>query len=169
MILLLRSKLGFKTPARIIIFISLLLISVAINIYYKTFTKRYAFDNMIEWSDFTSEVPNLDENIWERSDKLPIIGEVRVVKVTDSFNFTIGEQFNVMFIPALAANNGWDSYPKQISESAIVFCEFSSILQKSDYSAWIKVVIKNVIMLNDICNQIPQKKSKATLIKYIKL
>ena len=114
-----------------------------------------AFDFM-EWSDFIDDHPYLNEQIWPRSETPPCIGEKRIVKVSFPFCFRIGDEFNVLFQPALSFFNGWDEHPDEIESSAIVSCRFLSVLDSNENEAWIEIAILSVIMLTDLLDVCPE-------------
>ena len=114
-----------------------------------------AYDEMLEWSDFTKDVPPLNENIWCRSEALPKKGEKRIVKAHFPFHFQTGEVFWTLFQPAQSFFNGWDEHPEELDKSGIVSCRFESILEKSEECAWIEVTVTEVIALKDISSRFP--------------
>lgn len=114
-----------------------------------------AHDSMIEWSDFTDYIPELDEQIWLRSDTLPIQNEIRTVKVCFPFNFELGEQFWALFRPANSSIMGWSEYPNEIDASAIIKCQFEEILDENKNSAWIHIRVLDVLLLREMCNHFP--------------
>lgn len=117
-----------------------------------------AFHDVIEWSDFTDEVPAIDIKIWQRSNVTPIKGEKRKVQAHSHFNFEVGEEFWTLFYPALSSFNGWDTHPDEIDCSALIKCMFHSVISKSDERAWIRVVVEEVIPFTEICDIIPMRK-----------
>lgn len=119
-----------------------------------------AYDEIIGWSDFTGEVPDVDEKVWLRSEAIPSKGETRIVKAYFPFNFVIGkkgEEIWVLFRPAKSYLNGWDSYPQEIESSAIVKIKPMDMLSRSKYEAWINIIVEDVIPLNEMCNRFSAK------------
>lgn len=110
------------------------------------------YDSMLEWLKCTEKIPKLEENIWSRSERVPTMGESYVVKAYFPFHFELGEEFSVLFQPALSFFNGWDEYPDEIEESAIVKCEFMEVMDSGATSAWIRVKVVDVLMVGDICS-----------------
>lgn len=45
-----------------------------------------AYNELIEWSDFTDDIIDLNEQFWERSSIPPAAGEIRKVKVYFPFD-----------------------------------------------------------------------------------
>lgn len=113
-----------------------------------------AYDEF-EWLEVGEGVPPLDENIWTRSDKIPEVGEKRYLKISAPFNQNIGERFNVLFSPSLSALNGWEEYPEEIFNSAVVVCTFEKIVQADEYRAWIEIVIECVIPFEELYKHYP--------------
>jgi hypothetical protein len=111
----------------------------------------WAYYEGVEWSDFDENVPNLSKMHWERSEKTPIINEKRSLFVYKPFDEIIGNEFLVLFEPALIAINGWDEcYKNDIDKCAIVRCKFEKILKFDEYTAWIVVKIQDVININKL-------------------
>lgn len=124
-----------------------------------------ALDEIMEWSDFSDEVPNLNTTIWERSINTPIKGEIKKVQVHFPFNMSPGEDFWTLFMPALSHFNGWDEYPEEINTSAIIKCNFERIISKNEEKAWINIKIEDVILLSEICDNFePRKDSTGYLM-----
>ena len=118
-----------------------------------------AYDNMVEWSDFTKE-DNLEikGNFWERSMEIPIKNESRVIRVRFPFNFEIGESFWLLFMPGTSFFNGWENHPEEIDQSAIVQCCFDNILYHNENNTWIEIKILDVIPLLDIAEKFLSKR-----------
>lgn len=108
-----------------------------------------AYDDF-EWLELGESVPSLDEKIWTRADKMPAIGEKRFLKISAPFNRNIEERFNVLFSPGLSALNGWEEYPEELFNSAVVGCTFERIVQADEYRAWIEVAIERVIPFEEL-------------------
>lgn len=110
----------------------------------------WAYSEM-EWSDFETEaeVPSLSEKHWTRSDRIPKIDELRIIKVTSPFNEKCRNKFYIEFMPALALINGYDN-TEQLRDSAIVQCSLEKIILADEYSAWIEVKILKVILLSEL-------------------
>ncbi len=113
----------------------------------------WAYCNCIEWADFTDDVPDLSEQHWIGSEHTPIVNEMRVVRVHKPFDEKIGNEFFALYEPALLFFNGWDDSTKEeIRKCAVVKCRFEKILVSDEYSAWISVSIKKVMLLHELCN-----------------
>lgn len=108
-----------------------------------------AYDNF-EWLETGESVPSLDEKIWLRSDNVPVVGEKRFLKIREPFNQNIGDCFNILFSPGLSALNGWEEYPEELFDSAVVSCTFERIVQADEYRAWIEVAIQSVIPFENL-------------------
>lgn len=104
-----------------------------------------------EWSDFDENVPELSENYWTRSDNIPIVGGSRSILVTVPFDEAIGNEFNILYEPALIYFNGWADNPDDICKCAIVHCEFEKVILSDEYSAWIRVKVKEVFLMHELC------------------
>lgn len=116
---------------------------------------EFAYDGF-EWLEVGESVPPLDERIWTRSESVPIVGEKRFLKVSAPFNQDFGDRFNMLFSPALSALNGWDDYPEELFDSAVVVCTFEKVVHADEYRAWIEVAIKDVIPLKDLHKHYPR-------------
>jgi hypothetical protein len=123
-----------------------------------------AYDMMVEWSDFTKD-DNLESKgkFWERSMKIPIKNESKVVRVKFPFNFEIGESFWLLFVPGTSFFNGWEEHPEEIDQSAIVQCRFDDILYRNEHNTWIEIKILDVIPLLNIVEKFPSKKDTGYL------
>lgn len=118
-----------------------------------------AYDDIIEWSDFNSiqEVPDINEKGWVRSDRMPRAGTNRIVRACFPFNFETGDTFHVLFMPAWSFFNGWEDYPEEISQSAVVHCKFDEIISYNDNYAWIIIHIIKVTPLDKLHETYPQE------------
>lgn len=118
-----------------------------------------AYDEIIDWSDFNSiqEVPDINEKGWVRSDIIPRAGTNRIVRACFPFSFETGDTFHVLFTPALSFFNGWDSYPEEIAQSAIVHCKFDEIISYNDKYAWIIIHIIKATPLDKLHETYPQE------------
>lgn len=104
-----------------------------------------------EWSDFDKEVPELSQEYWTRSDKVPAVGESRSIFVTNPFDEAIGNKFYMLYEPALIHFNGWEEDSDDIRKCAIVYCEFERVLLSDEYGAWIRVKVEKVYLLHELC------------------
>lgn len=109
----------------------------------------WAYD-CAEWSDFDENVPALSEKHWVRSEKTPVVGETRSAFVTDPFDEETGNEFFLLYEPALLHFNGWDDNPDDIDKCAIVRCRFEKVLLSDEYSAWISVKVTEVIFMHEL-------------------
>lgn len=111
----------------------------------------WAYVDCAEWSDFKENVPELSEQHWIRSERTPVMDEKRTILVYKPFDEKVGNEFWVLYEPALLFFNGWDDYPKEeISQCAIVRCRFENVLISDEYSAWIVVSVQKVVFLHEL-------------------
>ncbi|MGR3205172.1 hypothetical protein ACSYGW_01995 [Bacillus glycinifermentans] len=122
-----------------------------------------AFEEGIEWSDFTGNVPSLDERIWTRSDQAPVAGEERIIQVSHPFHLAIGETFWTLFMPARSSLNGWDSYPSEIDRSAFVQFGLEQVIDRNEEKAWVKINIHHAVYLKDISSILPVRDGSGAL------
>lgn len=122
-----------------------------------------AYEDMMDWSDFSQSVPGLHEQIWQRTLTTPSKGEMKKVQVYFPFHMSVGETFWTLFRPALSSFNGWEEHPDEIDSSALIKCRFESILSKNEEKAWITLDIEEVLLLTEICDQLPEKESAGYL------
>ncbi|MEC0496826.1 hypothetical protein [Bacillus glycinifermentans] len=122
-----------------------------------------AFEEGIEWSDFTGNVPSLDERIWTRSDQAPVAGEERIIQVSHPFHLAIGETFWTLFMPARSSLNGWDSYPSEIGRSAFVQFGLEQVIDRNEEKAWVKINIHHAVYLKDISSILPVRDGSGAL------
>lgn len=115
-----------------------------------------------EWLENGEPVPPLEERFWTRADELPETGERRIIKVGfyTPFNSEIGDSFNVLFLPANSALNGWDEAPEELERSAVVSCVFEKIISADEYQAFIEIAITGVTTLPELCRR-PFRKTES--------
>ncbi len=108
-----------------------------------------------EWLENGEPVPPLEERFWIRADALPKTGERRIIKVGyyTTFNSEVGDSFNVLFLPANSALNGWDEAPEELERSAVVSCVFERIISADEYQAFIEIAINGVTTLPELCRR----------------
>lgn len=116
--------------------------------------------NSFEWLDRNEEIPVLDNEVWNRSQELPNVDEYRYLKVLPPFYEETGDEFNVLYMPAMSYLNGWSEYPDEIAKSAIIRCKFEQIMEADEFTAWIKVLILKVTKLKDLCGVYPAGDNK---------
>lgn len=129
-----------------------------VNVNDKKGFEIVAFKDIVEWSDFTDELPMLENEIWERSIEAPQKYQIKKIRAHFPFNFAIGEEFWTLFCPAWSSFNGWDEYPEEIDSSALVKCKFESVIIENEEKAWINVSIGEVILLSDICEKVTPRR-----------
>ena len=117
-----------------------------------------AYDGMVMWSDFVDNVPDIDNTAWLMSFTMPLLNETKAIKVRSPFNFELGDQFWLLFMPPQSYLNGWDEYPDEIDKSAVVKCQFESVISQNSECAWIHVKVLDVIPLSELCSRFPVKK-----------
>lgn len=111
----------------------------------------WAYYEGVEWSDFNEDVPDFSEKHWNRSENTPAVNENRTLHVWKPFDESIGNEFLILFEPALCYFNGWDEVNiNEIKKCAIVRCKFTKILKRNEFEAWIVVNIKEVIPVHEL-------------------
>ncbi|WP_314303668.1 hypothetical protein [Brevibacillus parabrevis] len=116
------------------------------------------FENdVMEWSDFENEVPPLDAPHWVRSDRPPVQGQVRTVKVYHPFHMQAGEPFWMLYTPLSSSLNGWDSHPEEIAQSAFVQCSIECVIARNECQAWLQVKVLEVRMIHDFDRYFPAR------------
>lgn len=111
----------------------------------------WAYVNCAEWSDFNENVSKLSEQHWERSESTPIVGEKRTIFVHKPFDEKIGNEFWILYEPALLFLNGWnDCSDANIDKCAVVRCKFERTLISDEYGTWIRVSIQKVIFIYEL-------------------
>lgn len=124
----------------------------------------WAYSEM-EWSDFETKVPPLEEQHWPRSERIPVVGESRIVLVTSPFDEKCGNTFYIEFVPPLALFNGYES-AEELRDSAIVQCKFERILSADEYCAWIEVKILKVILLSELPEIYPPSQTNCEIEEF---
>lgn len=116
------------------------------------------FENdVMEWSDYENEVPPPDDPHWMRSDRPPVQGQVRTVKVYHPFHMMIGVPFWMLYTPVSSSLNGWDSHPEEIEHSSFVQCSIECVLERNDFTAWLRVKVLEVWMIKDYNMRFPAR------------
>ncbi len=117
----------------------------------------------VEWLETGEPVPPLEERFWPRANALPKAGERRIIKVGyyTPFNSEIGDSFNVLFLPANSALNGWEEAPEELGLSAIVNCVFEKVVSDDEYQAFIEISVNRVILLTELCERYPCSKAES--------
>ena len=121
-----------------------------------------AYDDM-EWLEAGQPVPPLEEHGWPRADKMPEVGERRFIKVGPPFAQEVGTRFNVLYLPALSALNGWGEYPEELSGSAVVSCIYEKTVSANDFCAWIEASVESVIPFPELYKHYPCRKVSSLL------
>lgn len=113
-----------------------------------------------EWLEAGAPVPQLEERFWLHANALPKAGERRIIKVGfyTPFNSEIGDSFNVLFLPANSALNGWDNAPEELERSAIVSCVFEKVVSSDEYQAFVEISVNRVIPLPKLCERHPRQR-----------
>ncbi|RDH41868.1 hypothetical protein B9G39_25950 [Zooshikella ganghwensis] len=113
-----------------------------------------AYDSVIEWSNNTSEIPDVNESgWWVRSDSIPDRRDTRVIYVSHPFNEEVGESFWTLFLPANASINGWGDFPDEIEKSAFIKAKINKVLEYRDHYAWLEVEVEDKLLINDLKNK----------------
>lgn len=111
----------------------------------------WAYHYGVEWSDYNESVPELSYENWERSERTPVVNEMRTLLVSVPFDEKIGNEFYVYFEPALIYFNGWDDTNENDTQKcAVIRCRLDKILKRNEYEAWIVVYIEDVISLGEL-------------------
>ncbi len=126
------------------------------------------YDDVVLWSDLASEIPQANESgWWSRSDKLPQIGEERVVNVRHPFNEALNGEFWTLYTPALSSINGWDEHPEEIEQSAFIKCRATNILAQTETEGWVQVEVMDCIRLNEVTRKFSAKNEPHPLFQRI--
>ena len=108
------------------------------------------------------------ERRWVNLDDPPSEGEMYTMKVRHPFDEEICGIFTAIFEPAMMFINGWDcaEHPEDIGKAAAVLCQFTEVLWADEYSAFIKVRVRNVVPLADLCRVLPVKESDTPVERF---
>jgi hypothetical protein len=106
------------------------------------------FGGCVEW------LPRLDEP-WARLNATPRVGEIHRLAVRDPFCADSAEVFWALYVPALAALNGWDEHPEEIVQSALVACSLQAVVECSERAAIVAVKAEAVIGVDEIAARFP--------------
>lgn len=119
-----------------------------------------------EWMDMTHPLPELETNIFWRSDEIPQIGEKRFLKIRHPFCGETGKNFRTLFQPALSSVNGIGEPPEELEQSAVVTCQLDEILEKNDFCAWVSVTVREVLLLSELYRHYPEQASPDLFEKF---
>ena len=108
-----------------------------------------------EWLAVTQPVPELETDVFQRSDEIPKKGEKRYLKIRHPFCLDSGNCFKTLFFPALSSVNGIGEPPEELEQSALVTCRLDEFLLKNDFNAWVSVTVKEVILLSELYQYYP--------------
>ncbi|KQY79843.1 hypothetical protein ASD24_18010 [Paenibacillus sp. Root52] len=123
------------------------------------------YEDIMEWLDEDGDVPGLDEQIWARSDSIPVKGQMRTVKVHHPFYMVLGKPFWVLYTPALSSLNGWDSHPEEIDQSAFIQCYIDQVLVEGESEAWIQIHVHEVLLLTELQGTFPPREVKESYLE----
>jgi hypothetical protein len=122
----------------------------------------------VEWSDFQNEIPSENEyKWWSRTEKIPEVGERRVILVQHTFRETEEKDFWTFYQPAYTSVNGLDVCIEEIDTSAFVRCRLLKILAFENNQAWLQVLVNEVILIKDAQNTIPLVHEDSSFLKKV--
>jgi hypothetical protein len=121
---------------------------------YRGYAALVAADE-VQWLAPGESLP-ADEH-WLRAEHAPVPGAECLVKLARSAApFTAGQERWLLFVPALGALNGWDSYPETILASAFVRGRVQAV-ERTDPKApddnWLRLDILDVVSFGAIEQQ----------------
>ena len=114
----------------------------------------------LEWGEWKSEeitIP-VNELNWKHADRVPVIGEKRILRAKASFNPDPGETFTALFEPSNIFLHGWESAknPEEISKVSAVLCRFKDVLWFDGTKAIISAEVLNVVPLAKLYQVVPK-------------
>ena len=116
----------------------------------------------MEWAKFKEgdERP-VNEREWVDFDETPVVGETYIMRVQEPFDVEQGKIFTTIFEPSMMFLNGWScaSRPEDIGKAAAVLCRFTEVLWSDDFSAYIRVKVRNVVPLSELYKVLPVTES----------
>ena len=100
----------------------------------------------------------VDKRQWLHTNKVPVVGERRILKVTAPFDEEIDDTFTTIFEPWQMFLNGWEyaENPDDIGKACAVLCRFAEVLCMDDFSAIISVEVLKTIPLDQLYKVIPE-------------
>jgi hypothetical protein len=124
------------------------------------------YGDAIDWSDCEDRIPDRDERKWwMRSERIPQVGERRVIQVKHPFYETDERDFWSFYQPALTHINGVDLHIEEIDRYAFVRCQLSNILSIDNNQPWVQVLVKEVILLADAPNELPLRSEESAFLE----
>ncbi len=110
-----------------------------------------------EWLDMAQPIPELETNIFLRSDEIPKTGEKRYLKIRHPFCLTSDNCFKTLFMPASSSVNGIGEPPEELEQSALVTCHLDKFLSRNDFCAWVSVTVQEVILFSELYQYYPAR------------
>ncbi|WP_017812267.1 hypothetical protein [Paenibacillus shenyangensis] len=126
----------------------------------------FAFEQAISWMEtLTAEDGSLvDSERFILAEQAPVKGKESVVLVRFPFNYAIGDTFWGLFSPPDSFLNGWEKRNQhEINESAFVRCTFLSVVSDNINNAYIKVMIEDVLFLNQMDTHLDEQNGSGFL------
>ncbi len=111
---------------------------------FRDHAELLAYDD-VEWADPGMALPG--SNVWPRAEVAPAPGVQTLVRVhAGRRHASVGDERWLLFLPAMAALNGWDEYPAAISGSAFVRCRVRAVEAGGPAGDhWLRVDIAEVV------------------------
>lgn len=99
----------------------------------------------------------VQERSWYYSDRVPVIGEERILKIEVPFDEEKGETFTTLFEPWNLYLNGWSEAEcaEETGKACVVLCRFDVVLWADDFYALITVMVLNAIPHDQLPARIP--------------
>ena len=124
----------------------------------------YCSDNDMEWLESGEEIPPLDcKEYWERREKRPEVGEICAILVRKPFDEDIGNEF-YMQLRSPRDYFSDEMTDEVIALGGIVKCRFESVVSRDEYKAWIKVMVLEVIMNDELCKAFDEYEKGTPLV-----
>ena len=125
---------------------------------YPVYAEIVAADE-VQWLAPGAPLPT--EPHWPRAETAPIPGTEHLVKLARSgMPFAVGQERWLVFVPELAALNGWDSHPDTIPASAFVRAVLRAVERENPIlpdDNWLRFDIAEVIRFDQIEQRFPPR------------
>lgn len=115
-------------------------------------------DGVVFWVDAVNSIPQpLENGSYMRLESCPAKGEQKIVELTCPFTEDSETKFWSLYMPPLSYADGWDVHPDEIEKSAFVQCKIIELMEITNFRAWAKVEIVEVISFRSVLYQIVER------------
>ena len=108
-----------------------------------------------EWLAEGSDLPAAGSGIFSRAELAPPLGAERTVRVRLPLPADGTSPFWTLFMPALAAVNGFEEHPELLDGCAMIACTPLEVLARDARVAWLRVRVEDAVRAADAVARFP--------------